>query len=74
VWPVLSRLVDDPDALEICGVIYLDLEHFPNCGSEPKIIAAILEAPVIEKIFSHLGLQTRVPPRSPARGRAFQAA
>ena len=26
----------------------LDLEHCPNCGGDLKIIAAILEAPVIE--------------------------
>jgi len=39
-----------------------------------KIIAAILEAPVIEKILMHLGLQARAPPRSPAREQALQAA
>jgi len=52
----------------------LDLEHCPNCGGELKIIAAILEAPVIEKILMHLGLLARAPPRSPARGQALQAA
>ena len=55
-------------------VFALDLEHCPNCGGELKIIAAILEAPVIEKILMHLGLQARAPPRSPARGQALQAA
>ena len=54
-------------------VFDLDLEHCPNCGGELKIIAAILEQPVIEKIFTHLGLQARAPPRSPARGQALQA-
>jgi hypothetical protein len=54
-------------------VFDLDLEHCPNCGGELKIIAAILEAPVIEKILTHLGLQARAPPRAPARGRALQA-
>jgi hypothetical protein len=39
-----------------------------------KIIAAILEAPVIEKILMRLGLQARAPPRSPAREQALQAA
>ena len=34
-------------------VFELDLEHCPNCGGELKIIAAILEQPVIEKI-AHL--------------------
>ncbi|MBK6864433.1 MAG: hypothetical protein IPG91_13210 [Ideonella sp.] len=51
-----------------------DLEHCPNCGGELKIIAAILERPVIEKILTHLGLQARAPPRSPAREQALQAA
>ena len=54
-------------------VFALDLEHCPNCGGELKIIAAILEQPVIEKIFTHLGLQARAPPRAPARGPALQA-
>jgi len=55
-------------------VFDLDLEHCPNCGGELKIIAPILEQPVIEKIFTHLGLQARAPPRAPARGQALQAA
>jgi Putative transposase len=49
-------------------VFDLDLEHCPNCGGELKIIAAILERPVIEKILTHLGLQARAPPRAPALG------
>jgi len=52
----------------------LDLDHCPNCGAELKIIAAILEQPVIEKILTHLGLQARAPPHPPARGQALQAA
>ena len=55
-------------------VFDLDLEHCPNCGGELKIIAAILEQSVIEKILTHLGLQARAPPRSAARGQALQAA
>ena len=55
-------------------VFALDLEHCPNCGGELKLIAAILEAPVIERILTHLGLQARAPPRAPARGQALQAA
>ena len=43
------------------------VRHCPNCGGELKIIAAILEQPVIERILTHLGLQARVPPRTPAR-------
>ncbi len=35
----------------------IDMQHCPNCGAgELKIIAAILERPVIEKILTHLGL------------------
>ena len=49
----------------------IELEHCPNCGGELKIIAAILEAPVIERILTHLGLQARAPPRAPARGQTL---
>jgi hypothetical protein len=45
-----------------------------SCWGELKIIGAILEQSVIEKIPTHLGLQTRAPPRAPARGQALQAA
>ena len=31
-------------------VVEIDLEHCPDCGGELEIIAAILEAPVIERI------------------------
>ena len=55
-------------------VFEIDMEYCPNCGGELKIIAAILEQPVIEKILTHLGLQARAPPRAPARGQALQAA
>jgi hypothetical protein len=52
-----------------------DMQHCPNCGGgELKIIAAILEQPVIEKILTLLGLQARAPPPSAARGQALQAA
>jgi hypothetical protein len=55
-------------------VFDLDLEHGPNCGGELRIIATILEQPVIEKIVTHLGLQARAPPWAPARCQALQAA
>ncbi len=55
-------------------VFEIDLEHCPNCGGELKIIAAILEQPVIEKILTHLGLQARAPSWAPACGHALQAA
>jgi len=50
------------------------MAHCPNCGGQLKTIAAILEQPVIEKILTHLGLQARAPPRTPARGSQLQAA
>jgi len=37
--------------------------HSRQLPSWLKIIAAILEQPVIEKILMHLGLQAREPPR-----------
>jgi len=55
-------------------VFEIDMAHCPNCGGELKIIAAILEQPVIEKILTHLGLQARAPPRTPARRSQLQAA
>ena len=49
-------------------VFDIDMQHCPNCGAgELKIIAAILERPVIEKILSHLGLDPQPPPRGQAR-------
>ena len=46
----------------------IDMQHCPNCGAgELKIIAAILERPVIEKILSHLGLDPQPPPKGRAR-------
>ena len=55
-------------------VFTIDMERCPNCGGELKIIAAILEQPVFEKILNYLGLQARAPPRASARGQALQAA
>jgi hypothetical protein len=49
-------------------VFDIDIQHCPNCGGgELKIIAAILERPVIEKILTHLGLDPQPPPRGRAR-------
>jgi len=51
------------------------MQNCPNCGGgQLKIIAAILERPVIEKILTHLGLQARAPPRAAERGQSLQAA
>ena len=46
----------------------IDMQHCPHCGAgELKIIAAILERPVIEKILSHLGFDPQPPPKGRAR-------
>ena len=52
------------------------MRHCPNCGlGGLKIIAAILEQPVIEKILTHLGLDPQPPPRGRSRelGQDFAA-
>jgi len=44
------------------------MQHGPNCGGgELKIIAAILEPAVIEKILDHLGLDPQPLPKGRAR-------
>ncbi len=49
-------------------VFDIDMRHCPNCGGGGlKIIAAILERPVMEKILTHLGLDPQPPPRGRAR-------
>jgi len=53
-------------AKQVKRVFEIDRAHCPNCGGQLKIIAAIMEQPVIEKILTHLGLQARPPPREPA--------
>jgi len=51
-------------------VFDIDMQHCRNCGAgKLKIIAAILERPVIEKILTHLGLD----PQPLSRGRAREA-
>ncbi len=42
-------------------VFEIVLEHCANCAGGLKIIAAILEQPLIEKTLTHLGLQARAP-------------
>ena len=55
-------------ALLLKRVFDIDMQHCPNCGGgELKIIAAILERPVIEKILTHLGLDPQPPPMGRAR-------
>jgi len=49
-------------------VFDIDMQRCPNCGAgELKIIAAILERPVIEKILSDLGLDPQLQPKGRAR-------
>jgi hypothetical protein len=49
-------------------VFDIDMERCPNCAAgELKIVAAILERPVIEKLLTHLGLDLQPPPRGRAR-------
>jgi len=48
-------------------VFEIDMAHCPQCGGALRVIAVVLEAPVIERILTHLGLQPRAPPRAPAR-------
>jgi hypothetical protein len=49
-------------------VFDIDMQRCPNCGAgDLKIIAAIQERPVIEKILSHLGLDPQPPPKGRVR-------
>jgi hypothetical protein len=44
------------------------MQHCPNCGAgELKIMAAILERPMIQKILDPLALDPRLPPKGRAR-------
>ena len=61
-------------ALLLKRVFEMDMQRCPNCGGELKVIAAILDRAVIERILDHLGLPARPPPRSPARVATPQAA
>jgi hypothetical protein len=46
-------------------VFDIDMQHCSNCGAgELRIIAAILERPVMEKILTHVGLDPQPPPPS----------
>ncbi|MBC7623370.1 MAG: hypothetical protein H7232_08295 [Aeromicrobium sp.] len=43
----------------------IDIEQCPHCGGQLKLIAAIEEPAVIQRILTHLGLATQPPPRAP---------
>jgi hypothetical protein len=76
--PAADRRFGEPASISsarlLTRVFELDLKHCPNCGGELKIIAAILEMALIERILEHLGLPARAPPRAPARASMSQAA
>ena len=48
-------------------VFDIAIERCVHCGARLKMIAAIVDPRVIEKILTHLSLPTRAPPRSPAQ-------
>jgi len=45
-----------------------------EAGASQLAVTEPLQAPVIERILTHLGLQARAPPRAPARGQMQRAA
>ena len=45
-------------------VFDIDIERCPQCGGKLKMIAAIEEPAVIERILTHLGLSAQPPPRT----------
>ena len=47
-------------------VFDIDIERCPHCGGQLKLIAAIEEPAVIQRILTHLGLAAQPPPRAPA--------
>lgn len=48
-------------------VFNIDVTVCQHCAGEIKVLAAIMERSVIEKILSHMGLPTEPPPITPAR-------
>jgi hypothetical protein len=48
-------------------VFDIDIERCPQCGGKLKIIAAIEESALIERILTHLGLSAQPPPRAPGQ-------
>jgi hypothetical protein len=57
-------------AWQLKRVFDIDMQHCPNCGGgELKILAAVLERLVVEKILTHLGLD----PQPSSRVRACEA-
>lgn len=64
--PARPKRISWPRLLQ--RVFGIDMQHCRNCGGgELKVIAAIPERPVIEKILTHPGLDAQPPPRGRAR-------
>jgi hypothetical protein len=55
-------------------VFEIGIGHRLNCGGELKVIAAILESALAERLDAHRGLPARAPPCPPARVPMSQAA
>ena len=62
--PTPVRMTSRPPARTVFNI---GLKHCPNCGGTLKIIAAVEDPPVIDRILPHLGLPARALPCSPAR-------
>ena len=54
------------DEGEFEAVKYSTMTPLIRCGGRLKLIAAIEEAAVIQRILTHLGLAAQPPPRAPA--------
>jgi len=57
-----------PWARLLARVFGIDVETCSKCGGKMKIIAAIEDPKVIRKILDHMGLDTKPPQLTPARG------
>ena len=57
-----------PWARLLARVFGIDVETCSKCGGKMRIIAAIEDSKVIRKILEHIGLDTKPPRLTPARG------
>jgi hypothetical protein len=49
------------------AAIDIDISICELCGGTVRVIAAIEEPKIVEKILNHLGISSKPPPTSPAR-------
>ena len=79
LMPVQDQEIIEPKQLELkkknipwarllARVFGIDVETCSKCGGKMKIIAAIEDPIVIRKILEHMGLDTKPPRLTPARG------